>query len=649
MHVKQLMVKGWKCYRDESRLNFAPIAYSVVASRDGDPEQSNWSGKSSLLEAVRFALHGEHTARTEDGWIARGQPEGGVALVLDHDSDEVVVERSRRRGKSTQLRVKAGGADLKGDEAQRYVDSMLGLTREDFAATCYFEQRQMARLILAKPQERTDVVAAWLRLEPLIRAEEEARALLAELSGQALAFRSTAEREGEAVKRELGQHETREALARAIERRQEDLERAEESLADARRASEAARKVVAARARVDEYDRIVREGKDLVEQLEGMDLAELGKAEQRLTTLERDLALEYGKKQREEQLNRKVALGQFDGVCPVAGIACPAKDEINTRSRASQRALKLAEEAARESLQRHGEAQLDLRAAQAKRQAAERLKARVDALREQVRGMRDDYRLAKQEAAPFDVQAIEALVQRCSDAVVQARVELEAMRGSLKRAAASECERYDCAQKGVAVERRLATAREAVLVFGRNGAQRRVAERAMREIEEGANYALEECGIDLRVEVRWSREGQGVARQCDECGQPFPSSLKVKQCGRCGAERGALLIHKLDLALSDRSGAAEDLAGAALQLAASAWLRAERGSAWGTAIIDEPTAQLDAGNRRAFMRHLAAMLRGRYAFEQALVVSHDPAATSMLPGRILVENREGVASARVLA
>jgi hypothetical protein len=38
-----------------------------------------------------------------------------------------------------------------------------------------------------------------------------------------------------------------------------------------------------------------------------------------------------------------VALGQFDGVCPVAGIACPAKDEINTRSRASQRALKLAE------------------------------------------------------------------------------------------------------------------------------------------------------------------------------------------------------------------------------------------------------------------------------------------------------------------
>jgi hypothetical protein len=171
----------------------------------------------------------------------------------------------------------------------------------------------------------------------------------------------------------------------------------------------------------------------------------------------------------------------------------------------------------------------------------------------------------------------------------------------------------------------------------------------MREIEEGANYALEECGIDLRVEVRWSREGQGVARQCDECGQPFPSSLKVKQCGRCGAERGALLIHKLDLALSDRSGAAEDLAGAALQLAASAWLRAERGSAWGTAIIDEPTAQLDAGNRRAFMRHLAAMLRGRYAFEQALVVSHDPAATSMLPGRILVENREGVASARVLA
>ena len=71
------------------------------------------------------------------------------------------------------------------------------------------------------------------------------------------------------------------------------------------------------------------------------------------------------------------------------------------------------------------------------------------------------------------------------------------------------------------------------------------------------------------------------------------------------------MVHRLDIELSDRSGAAEDLAGAAFQLSASAWLRSERNSAWSVALLDEPFSQLDAGNRRAFATHLAAMLSGR--------------------------------------
>jgi hypothetical protein len=160
---------------------------------------------------------------------------------------------------------------------------------------------------------------------------------------------------------------------------------------------------------------------------------------------------------------------------------------------------------------------------------------------------------------------------------------------------------------------------------------------------------LRECGIDLSVEVLWSREGEGLAKTCDGCGAPFSTSQRVKSCERCGAVRGPLLVNRLEIQLSDRSGAAEDLVGASLQLAASTWLREERAAAWSVALLDEPTSQMDASNRRAFMTHLAGMLSGRYGFRQAMVVSHHSEISTMLPGCIEIENRDGRATVRVVA
>jgi hypothetical protein len=186
------------------------------------------------------------------------------------------------------------------------------------------------------------------------------------------------------------------------------------------------------------------------------------------------------------------------------------------------------------------------------------------------------------------------------------------------------------------------------VIFGKNGAQRVVSERALSEIEDGANDMLRACEIDLSVRMDWSREGEGLAKVCEACGSPFPSSAKVKECKRCGAKRGANLINKLDVVLSDRSVAAEDMAGGAIQLSASAWLRKDRHSAWGTALIDEPFGALDAVNRKAFAGHLHTMLSGSYGFEQGMIVSHTPDTMYALPGRIEIFSDAGDSTIRVV-
>ncbi len=86
--------------------------------------------------------------------------------------------------------------------------------------------------------------------------------------------------------------------------------------------------------------------------------------------------------------------------------------------------------------------------------------------------------------------------------------------------------------------------------------------------------------------------------------------------------------------LTQRSGAAEDLAGLAVQIAASAWLRESRGSAWRSIAIDEPFGSLDSCHSRALGAHLAALLAGKHGFLQSFVVAHDRASLDAFPSRI---------------
>jgi len=196
-------------------------------------------------------------------------------------------------------------------------------------------------------------------------------------------------------------------------------------------------------------------------------------------------------------------------------------------------------------------------------------------------------------------------------------------------------------------ERELATHREALAIFGRNGAQRVVAEGALAEIEEGSNAVSKSCGIDLQAEVRWGREGKGLAATCETCGTPFGRSERVKRCDRCGADRGPNVQHRLDLELSAESGAAKDLGGAGFQLSAARWLLEDRCAGWSTAMIDEPFGSLDASNRRAFANHLATMLPS-YGFRQSFVVAHHGSIMDALPGRIEITRTPKGSFARVV-
>lgn len=648
MIVRKIRLKNWLRFKGEHTLYLEAKAYAVVARLDTDKDRSNFLGKTALIEAVRFALYGEHRFRTEDEWITKGESEGGVELVFD---DDFAVGRERTRGKATKLwaglttggiRARADGGGATGDEAQVLIHRCLGLTLRDFDASAYLDQRSIAKMVLADPGDRMKIVEAWLELGPA-KAAEEFNAVKLRLASE----------EVDGVAQRMVQLAARRAETRSEADTLEWIKTAEEvAIEERRRLGIVNAKLKgfevwdAAQARKREYEQLVDEGKQLRAHVKPEDLViapALGELERELDA-KRDA---YSAAVREEDIKRRLTMAEFDGNCPVGGIPCPAKDQINGQSV--------------KNATMHVEAQ---RTAQRLGREWESLKEKVWAMRNVLHALternariaeitRKVHVLADQlDVDPPPNDNPEELRRQQLEHTMNVRAQVTALETFHKEiekdrdySRQDESLRFTLAL----AEKNLASLREAALVLGPRGMQRMVAEPFLKAIEQGANEALLECLIDLKVGVRWEHEGKDIAKACSACGHPFPASARVKQCTKCGADRGKNIVNRLDFEFSNRSAGAEDMWGVAMQLAATAWLREGRGAALETAFFDEPWAHLDKSHRKALTRAFVSML-GRFGIRQAFLVAHSLPEQTSFPGRIEIVGRtDGTSTVSVVS
>lgn len=650
MYLTGIELNNWMAFRGKQTIQLEPKAYAIVARHADDPERSNWAGKSALVEAVDFVLHGrlnKDRGLGADGWVTDGEKEGGVKLTFD---DGTVAERARKKTTALTLS-RPSGYTLKKEEAQAALTAWIGLSAEDFPFTCYFRQRQLAQLILARPEVRMETVSAWFRLGPLEAAEDDVSNQAAALAFKAQQLQQRLENAQLIEQRELTGNEN-------VEKLQDYVKELEKALDDAKAKHGRLQERVSAETRTEalsgakeRYEALVADGRALRAKLEEQDGEKLQKAHKAAQAKHHEVHGKYMAATRQVDAASLVATGKFDGECPVACIPCPIAKDINARTVENGKLLEAAEARAAKLHTDHNIASSVANDADAKLQAHGRMQERLDILRQQAVALQEDAeRYYQDSASPEDFAKLQQEECRVGNHVLDLTGKLATIRRSLTVVVEVVAEQARIAEQLHAVNKALATHREAKVVLGKNGAQRRVAEGALGQIEVAANEMLRTCGIDLGVEVRWSREGSGLAKACDACGHPFPASARAKECERCQTARGPNLVNKLDILLTDQSGAAEDLAGAALQLAAARWLRSDRGSDWGVAMIDEAFGALDPANRRAFASHLAGMLHAGYGFDQSFVIAHHASVLDALPGRILVTaHGPGNSTLRVVA
>lgn len=204
----QLTLKNFLSYREAS-LDFSGLHTACICGANG-------AGKSSLLEAITWAIWGQSRAVSEDDIIHSGDKEVRVDLIFSSDRQNYRVIRTRYRGASSSLEFQVatpnGFKSLteRGVKAtQQLILEHIKLDYDTFINSAYLRQGRADEFMLKRPTERKEILAELLKLNQYDELEERAKDLSRSFKGQA----EQLERNLESMETQLQQ---REAIAHQL-------------------------------------------------------------------------------------------------------------------------------------------------------------------------------------------------------------------------------------------------------------------------------------------------------------------------------------------------------------------------------------------------------------------------------------------------
>ncbi|NRB09554.1 MAG: SMC family ATPase [Richelia sp.] len=173
----QLTLKNFLSY-SEATLDFRGLHTACICG-------SNGAGKSSLLEAITWAIWGQSRAGTEDDVIRSGAKEARVDFVFQTSQLETYrVIRSRPRGGTSVLELQIESPDgfraitPKGLRAtQELILQHIKLDYDTFINSAYLRQGRADEFMVKRPSERKQILADLLKLNQYDELEDRAKEL----------------------------------------------------------------------------------------------------------------------------------------------------------------------------------------------------------------------------------------------------------------------------------------------------------------------------------------------------------------------------------------------------------------------------------------------------------------------------------------
>jgi exonuclease SbcC len=678
----RLEITNFLAYCNPDPLDFSGIHVGVLVGENG-------AGKSSLLDAITWAVWGRARAKVDGDLVHQGAAEMRVQFTFALGDQHYRVLRARKAGKNagSLLEFQACGpsgqwVSIGGDTIRQTQDKIvrtLRLTYETFCNSAYLVQGQADEFTSKPPGERKQVLADILGLQEWERYEERAKDKLKTIDTRLAGIDALLkEIETELARRPDYERELSEAQARVIEvgerLRQAEAGWAQIDLARQamvsleRQLTDIIRRLKDTQRELDELDRDLRQARSRADtanlqreletaqrhlaELDDLEVEKERQAEARLSLFERGAELRAqneaaradadGLKKRLETL-----LAATEPLCPTCG------QPLDEAARAALSASLNADLEVRRALYRDNQARLKVfqdetnvldkwlheNSGKLKGKPAHLKKlgevqtalTHADEARERIAGLTE--RRARQAAALAADQAERERVDR----------EAEQYTAVLKDASAKQRALDSLRQEDTFTKARLGGAQQKLAALDGLSKQRE-SKRAERQA------LLEERG--LYEELREAFGKKGVPAMMIEAAVPEIEASANALLGRMTAGRMHVRFNTqretqagdtretLDIQIADELGtrAYENFSGGeqfrvnfAIRVALSQLLARRAGTQLQTLIMDEGFGVLDATGRE---RLVEAINAAQQDFQRILVVTHIDELKDAFPARI---------------
>jgi len=183
---------------------------------------NNGAGKSSIIDAITFALFGQHTRKSNKGLIKRGATQGFSKVVFSVNGKQYEAVRkidskgtlSAKFSDTTndeQIEIAAGERKQFGESMTHEVEKIIGLDFEKLKIASIVQQGELNAIINAKPKEFKELLNAIIGIDKLDVASESMKTVNKE-------FR-------EKIKEDVGYDDTHiEILLRDLENTQNEIQ-----------------------------------------------------------------------------------------------------------------------------------------------------------------------------------------------------------------------------------------------------------------------------------------------------------------------------------------------------------------------------------------------------------------------------------------
>lgn len=594
MIVKQLKIKNFMGYRDRIVLDFSNKPIVAIAG-------CNESGKSTILQAITYALYGRTRAAREVHLI-NSNADGSMivnAVVELHDGTVLEIERGRTARNEAILSLEGFNSD-KPSEISVEIKRKLPISYDDFVSLSYFVQGDIHQFMLGNKRE---YFQRWT--EPLrIWGKFEGEAHRNQGLWQEQFYRNTQELKdlSDTVSQEEEIEEWFASAQKRLQKASLEHEEAQTHLLDAR----------ANLAMQQASDELLDALNEMTEQLQDV--------QDRLQTIEWEI----------RDLEKSIT-GYTHGRCPMLDIHCEelALDSKHQIEDAAARMDTLVVE--REQCKKKRVA-LTVKTQRIKDKLAA---VDITQAKDEVLGAQTQLEMVRIELNKAEKEVINATMHK--ERVEQAKVKYAELQQNVQ-----------------AVEKEYKFWSKVKYICGKSGIPAELLDTSLADVEEKCNWVLDRLGYRKRIRFAGQRVLAGYERHCAACGG---SEWMNKECVSCGSPRPRSVKDEPTITVLDgeherpfelESGGAQVLQSFAVRLACSLFVASMIGIPLQLIMLDETFAMLDAENRQKLLSLVVDRLSHVFGLKQQFVISHQEDVTNSIDNVLLVTKERGVSAARWL-